>query len=189
MREEGRMSETRNTGISYLYRDGSNYKVDHEVVFAGAITLAGRDRLLGGLLPPDDPDEWGDLIPGQVGLPDLQNTFHRKEIAALEALLAPREGLAPDQIGPTERGRLETLLTDLRGTKPQWREGDDHIYHVITDIHLTEAPPTDPRTIEAFIEEVVRTEWDHEWRPAFYEEMVENYVAARDSEGPETGFA
>ena len=182
------MSETRNTEIRYLYRDGSNYKVDHQVIFKGAITLEGRDRLLGGLLPPDDPDEWGDLIPGQVGLPDLQNRFHVREIAALEALLAPQEGPARHQIGPTERDRLETLLTDLRGTKPQWREGDDHIYHVITDIGLTESPPTDPRTIDAFIEEVVRTEWDHAWRPAFYEEMVENYeaaVAAERGAGPD----
>lgn len=182
------MSDTRNTEIRYLYRDGSNYKVDHTVVFAGAITLAARDRLLGGLLPPDDPDEWGDLIPGQVGLPDLQSTFYRKEIVALEALLAPQDGPVQHQIDEAERSRLETLLEDMRGTKPQWREGDDHIYHVITEIRLTEAPPTDPRTIDAFIEEVVRIEWDHDWRPASYEEMVANYeaaVAAERGEGPD----
>lgn len=182
------MSDTRNTEIRYLYRDGSNYKVDHTVVFAGAITLAARDRLLGGLLPPDDPDEWGDLIPGQVGLPDLQSTFYRKEIAVLEALLAPQDGPVQHQIDEAERSRLETLLEDMRGTKPQWREGDDHIYHVITEIRLTEAPPTDPRTIDAFIEEVVRIEWDHDWRPASYEEMVANYeaaVAAERGEGPD----
>jgi hypothetical protein len=179
------MSDARNTEITYLYRDGSNYKVDHQVVFEGEITLAARDRLLGGLLPPDNPDEWGDLIPGQVGLPDLQNQFHRKEIAALEALLAPQEGAARRHIGETERARLELLLTELRNTKQQWREEDDHIYHAITDIRLTEAPPTDPRTIDAFIDEVVRTEWDHAWRPDFFKEMVDNYQDARAAEGPD----
>lgn len=53
------MTETRNTKITYLYRDGSNYKVDASVVFAGAITLSDRDRLLGAMLPAEDEELWG----------------------------------------------------------------------------------------------------------------------------------
>lgn len=182
------MSETRNTKITYLYRDGSNYKVDASVIFAGAITLGDRDRLLGGMLPPDDDDLWGVIIPGQVGLPDLQNRFGRKEVAMLEALLAPQERPVRTVIDPAERERYEALLAETRARKPQWRETDDHIFHEVTDITLTEEAPTDPRTILEFIAEVERVEWDDTWRPEFYPEMVANYEAARAQardDGPE----
>lgn len=179
------MSEPRNTAIIYQYRDGSNYKVGHTVVFSGSVTLHARDRLLAGLLPPDDPDGWGFLIPGQVGLPDLQNRFHQNEIRVLEALLAPPEGPVGLQIETAERERLEALLADMRATLPQWRETDDHIFHEVTDISLTQAVPTDPRGIDAFIEEVSATQWDEDWKPVFYDEMVENYVAASAAEGPD----
>jgi hypothetical protein len=179
------MSDPRNTAITYLYRDGSNYKVDHTVVFSGPITLHARDRLLAGLLPPDDPDGWGSIIPGQVGLPDLQNRFYLKEIRVLEALLAPSEGPVGLQIETAERERLEALKVEMRATLPQWRETDDHIFHEVTDISLTEHVPTDPRGIDAFIEEVSATEWDKDWKPVFYDEMVANYAAASAEEGPD----
>lgn len=179
------MSDPNNTAITYLYRDGSNYKVDHTVVFSGAIRLEARDRLLSGLLPPDDADGWGVLIPGQVGLPDLQNRFYRKEIATLEALLAPSEGPVQIRIDTSERERLEALLVEMKATRPQWRETDDHIYHEVTDIALTQAQPTDPRSIDAFIEEVGAVTWDTDWRPSFYAEMVANYEAASAAEGPD----
>ena len=184
------MSETRNTKITYLYRDGSNYKVDASVIFAGAITLGDRDRLLQGMLPSQDEDLWGTIILGQVGLPDLQNRFGQKEAAMIEALLAPSEGPVTNHIDTEERDRYETLLEDLRSRKPQWRDTDDHVYHEVTDIHLTEEAPTDPRTILEFIDEVSRVSWDETWRPSFYEEMVANYEAAiaqEADEGPENG--
>jgi hypothetical protein len=179
------MSDPRNTAITYLYRDGSNYKVDHTVVFSGPVTLQARDRLLAGLLPPDDPDGWGSIIPGQVGLPDLQNRFYQKEIRTLEALLSPSEGPVLNHIDTAERERLKALLTEMRETLPQWRETDDHIFHEVTDIILTEAPPTDPRSIDTFIDEVCVTQWDEDWRPVFYEEMVANYEAACVAKGPD----
>jgi hypothetical protein len=169
------VSETRNTKITYLYRDGSNYKIDASVIFAGAITLGDRDRLLQGMLPAHDEDVWGTIIPGQVGLADLQNRFGRKEIAMLEALLAPQDGPIRAPIDPDERARYEALLEETRAHKPQWREEDDHIFHEVTDIHLTEEAPTDPRTILEFIDEVERVSWDESWRPSVYEEMVANY--------------
>lgn len=172
------MTETRNTKITYLYRDGSNYKVDAAVVFAGAITLGDRDRLLAAMLPADDEDLWGVIIPGQVGLPDLQNRFGATEVAMLEALLAPQSGPVSVTVDPDERARYETLLKEARARKPQWREGDDHIFHEVTDIHLTEELPTDPRTIFEFIAEVGRVIWDETWRPSFYEEMVANHEEA-----------
>lgn len=182
------MSETRNTKFSYLYRDGSNYKVDVSVIFAGAITLGDRDRLLGGMMTPADQDLWGVIIPGQVGLADLQNRFGEKEVAMLEALLAPQEGPVRTAIDPAERERYETLLAEARARKPQWREGDDHVFHEVTDIHLTEEAPTDPRTILEFIAEVERVTWDEDWRPSFYEEMVDNYdeaIAREQTDSPD----
>lgn len=172
------MTETRNTKITYLYRDGSNYKVDASVIFAGAITLGDRDRLLGGMMTPADEDLWGVIIPGQIGLPDLQNRFGEKEVAMLEALLAPQEGPVRPVIDPAERERYETLLAEMRARKPEWREYDDHVFHEVTDITLTEGASTDPRSILEFIAEVERVEWDENWRPSFHEEMVANYKAA-----------
>lgn len=184
------MTETRNTKITYLYRDGSNYKVDASVVFAGAITLNDRDRLLGAMLPAEDEDLWGVIVPGQVGLEDLQNRFGRKEIEMLEALLAPQTGPVSAPIDPGERARYEALLEETRAHKPQWREEDDHVFHEVTDIHLTEEAPTDPRTILEFITEVEGVSWDETWRPSFYEEMVANHeeaLAREAGDGPDVG--
>jgi hypothetical protein len=58
-----------NTRLGYLYRDGSNYKQHHAVVFAGAITDAERRALLARL------DDGSYFIPSQVGLEDLQHRF------------------------------------------------------------------------------------------------------------------
>lgn len=182
------MSETRNTKLSYLYRDGSNYKVSGTVIFSGAITLGDRDRLLGGMLPSSDDDLWGVIIPGQVGLADLQDRFYEREIAMIEAMLAPQEGPVRTLIDPGERDRYQTLLKQMRATKPQWRDTDDHVFHQVTDIVLTLEPPTDPRSILEFISDVLRVDWDESWRPSFYEEMVANYEAAIASgkgDGPE----
>lgn len=182
------MSETRNTKITYLYRDGSNYKVDASVVFSGAITLADRDRLLQGMLPAQDEEVWGTIIPGQIGLPDLQNRFGQQEIVLLEALLAPQEGPVRTVVDVEERERYETLLAETRARKPQWRDNDDHVFHEVTDIILTEQAPTDPRSILEFIAQVERVEWDDSWRPSFYEEMIANYEAAilaANEDGPD----
>jgi hypothetical protein len=58
-----------NTRLTYLYRDASNYKQHHSVVFAGAITDEDRAALFGHL------DQGAYFIPSQVGLEDLQGRF------------------------------------------------------------------------------------------------------------------
>lgn len=57
----------KNTAVSYQYRDGSNYKANHVAIFAGEIT---HDEVL-RVLSTCDEGEW--FIPGQVGLPDIQD--------------------------------------------------------------------------------------------------------------------
>lgn len=179
------MSDPRNTALTYRYRDGSNYKIQRTVIFAGPITLGARDRLIGSMIMPEDEDLWGVIIPGQVGLQDLQNQFHQEEIRMLEGILAPQQGPVQAPIAEADRIRFETLISELRSTRPMWREDEDHIYHDVIDIVLTERAPTDPRRIEDFIAEVGRVTWDHDWRPSFHAEMVANYEASlRASDDP-----
>lgn len=58
-----------NTRITYLYRDGSNYKQSESVVIQGELTFAEVEPYL---------DEGEYFIPGQVGLEDLQHRFGGK---------------------------------------------------------------------------------------------------------------
>lgn len=58
-----------NTRLTYMYRDGANYKQLEVVVFAGAITPQDRAALF------DHLDEGTWFIPSQVGLEDLQARF------------------------------------------------------------------------------------------------------------------
>ena len=53
-----------NTKISYLYRDGSNYKMPNEAVIAGIVTKQQVAVIMNCL----DCGEY--FIPGQVGLPE-----------------------------------------------------------------------------------------------------------------------
>jgi len=65
--EELDNSDLPNTKIVYEYRDASNYKTNDEVVLAGKIDHELLSKMLaklqGGMF----------FIPGQVGLPDIQN--------------------------------------------------------------------------------------------------------------------
>ena len=179
------MTDPRNTSITYRYRDGANYKVARTVIFAGPITLEMRDRLIGAMMPPEDEDLWGVIIPGQIGLQDLQNQFYVDGIRGLEAILAPQTGPVQAPLAETDRLRFETLLEGMRATRPMWRPDEDHIFHDVTDISLTERAPTDPRSIEAFVAQVEGVTWDPDWLPPFHAEMVENYEASlRASDDP-----
>lgn len=62
-------SPTANTKISYIYRDAGNCKQYTDVVLTGVISPQELSVLYGHL------DEDHCFVPGQVGLPDLQNSF------------------------------------------------------------------------------------------------------------------
>jgi len=104
------MSETRNTKLSYLYRDGSNYKVAGTVIFSGAITLGDRDRLLGGMLPSSDDDLWGVIIPGQVGLADLQDRFYEREVRSSSSSLMCCGSTGMKAGGPASMRRWSQIM-------------------------------------------------------------------------------
>ncbi|WP_264772600.1 hypothetical protein [Defluviimonas salinarum] len=164
-----------NTGIEYLYCDGDNYKVRRRVVFAGAITLEGHDRIamaaIGG-----DADDRLEFIPGQVGLPDLQKSFYVREIEVIDAILASDEA-APvvNRIDTAERQRYADLRAGMAATRPRWDPDKDHPVHLIDDIGLTEEVPTDPRDIATFIREMEAVSWDLGYLPPFHAEMEANH--------------
>lgn len=61
--------EGANTEISYQYRDSSNFKADGSVVFAGTPAPGETEALISCM------NEEARFVPGQVGLPDLQDSF------------------------------------------------------------------------------------------------------------------
>ena len=56
----------KNTKISYLYRDASNYKAFREEVLAGTLTKAKVDKIKSRLIDGEY------FVPSRVGLDDLQ---------------------------------------------------------------------------------------------------------------------
>lgn len=62
-----------NTKIRYMYRDGSNFKASHALVLAGTLTPEQiREAMTAGNGGVHDEPQF---IPGQIGLPDLQDAF------------------------------------------------------------------------------------------------------------------
>lgn len=174
------MSEReKNTKLVYQYRDGDNYKVARSVVFEGAITLEMRDKLQNAMLEGDGAvsDAYGVdgfFIPGQVGLPDLQDQFYSQELAVLDAILSEEPGPEGDQ-----RAHLQDLRDQMAATKPLWSPTSDHIYHTIEEISLTDQPATETKSIEDFVDDFCDTGWNHEYLPPCYEVMHQNFLEAQ----------
>lgn len=62
-----------NTQLTYMYRDGSNYKTSRTVTFSGGPV---NPSMLNALILACDASEGNpSIIPGQVGLKDLQDSF------------------------------------------------------------------------------------------------------------------
>jgi hypothetical protein len=169
----------RNTRFEYLYRDGANYKRSGFAVFAGEASLEIRDRIIRCAVDPE-PDGYGSFIPGQVGLPDLQDQFMKAEIRMIDAILASAE----DTSGPVRNGvpeeeisRYRALRADMAAMTPRWDPEIDHPFHEIIDIILTDEAPTDPRGIEAFAAEMEAATWDPGYLPPFHDEMLAAHEA------------
>jgi hypothetical protein len=159
----------KNTAITYMYRDGDNYKACATAVFAGVLSIDQKATLLAGL---DDPEssETGFFIPGQVGLKDLQNSFHDQPRAVIEAALV-------GETDPHLIGEIEAQLGELDKNPCRWDPESDHVWHDLIDIEPTDKEPTDERSIEAFVSEMSAAEWDASYEPPFYDEMVRNQEA------------
>lgn len=63
--------EGRNTALSYIYRDGANYKTDHKIVLGGDVSKADVKLIYACCMLEAHPY----FIPGQIELPDLQDGF------------------------------------------------------------------------------------------------------------------
>jgi hypothetical protein len=170
---------SRNTSFEYVYRDGDNYKVSGVAVFAGEVDLEMRDTILRNAVDPE-PDGYGSFIPGQVGLPDLQDQFHKAEIRMIDAILASTEAVAgpmKNEIPAEEISRYRALREDLAAVKLRWNPETDHPFHEITDIRLTDASPTDPRPVAWFAAQMAAAVWDPAYLPPFHAELLANHEA------------
>lgn len=168
---------SRNTSFEYVYRDGDNYKVSGVAVFAGEIDLATRDMILRNAVEPE-ADGYGSFIPGQVGLPDLQNQFHQAEIRMIDAILASTEaGPVRNGVPAEEISRYRALREDLAAMKLRWDPERDHPFHEITEIRLTESAPTDPRPVAWFAAQMAAAVWDPDYLPPFHAELLANHEA------------
>lgn len=168
---------TQNTAFFYLYRDGDNYKVAGKAVFSGPCSLELRDRI-SRAAENGGEDDYGQFIPGQVGLPDLQNQFYKAEIQVIDAMLSAAEQTespARLAISGEDVESWKALRKDMAETRPQWNPNRDHPFHEITEFSLTKDAPTDPRSIEEFAADMERTVWDPEYLPPFHAEMLANY--------------
>lgn len=63
------MSVKKNTKFSYFYRDADNYKSHHDLILEGTLSQAEKKAIL------DATDIGGGFIPGQIGLPELQDAL------------------------------------------------------------------------------------------------------------------
>lgn len=69
-----------------------------------------------------------------------------------------------------------------------WRDDEDHIFHDVTDITLTDQDPTDPRSILDLIAEMEKVVWDLTWLPSFHAQMVANlkeHLHTQQMSGPD----
>jgi len=168
---------TQNTALYYIYRDGDNYKVAGKAVFSGPCSLELRDRISRAAADGGD-DDYGQFIPGQVGLPDLQNTFYQAEIKVIDAMLSAAEKTESPvrlAINGADVESWKALRKDMAMTRPQWNPDRDHPFHEITEISLTKDAPTDPRSIEEFAAQMEKTVWNPEYLPPFHAEMLANF--------------
>lgn len=63
-----------NTRVSYMYRDGSNYKQYEAAIFVGEITDEQRAMISAGMENAAGPDE-DSILPFQIGLEVLYDRF------------------------------------------------------------------------------------------------------------------
>jgi hypothetical protein len=118
----------KNTAIEFSYTDYGGWSASNRVVIAGEMTKEMIESMKAKLLhnmcfSHPDPEKYGQIIPGQIALPDLQ-----------------------DRVGNPGRS---------------WDE-DDHIFHVVDDISLTDDEPTLSSAYDAeFVHgRIMEIKWD-----------------------------
>lgn len=163
----------KNTSLAYMYRDADNFKQSKVVILAGEITDSMLSRIKAALgTNVDQAEELGSFIPGQVGLPDLQNQFSENEITMIDVLLS---AMTDD-----ERQNFEAMIDRNAFEKPQWNNERDHIWHEMLSLDLVDHMPTVEMRIEDFVSALEAVTWDENYKPPFYEEMCANFEAAQN---------
>lgn len=111
-----------NTCFTYTYRDGSNFKVSTDVILPGHLSDAQKMAIF------EKADaEYGQpsIIPGQIGLPDLQDNFHGVSFWKDDSdhpwhLL---EGISDTDAEVTDNQQFTALATFIMVEKVIWDQG------------------------------------------------------------------
>lgn len=126
-----------NTKISYLYRDGGNYKVWNEVVIKGELSAEQIERIL----ECADGDGWldGSFIPSRIGLPE--KTMEDEGFSYDEELDTPwfeidEDGFESTEEDPTVDMTPEELVAAFERCAGHWQNPTSDPVKMAT-IHFT----------------------------------------------------
>ena len=152
-----------NTKITYRYRDASNNKAEGAAVLRGTADSAVLISFIESLAPSGDPGIMGFFVPGQIGLPDLQDRFSAQTRAILQHLV--------DQEPVTTHAEVIDAAFSETGTDASWYP-DDGPWHEVLEITSTPEMPTLQVTFAELTEVVGATSWDPDYRPTFDPETI-----------------
>lgn len=135
------------TRLVYQYRDGANYKTAHSVVVEGRMSpLMAR-----AILACCDADTDASFVPGQVGLPDLQDSFSGCD-----------SYWDPDLDHPFH----EVLAIELTREPANLVDSSDR-------------PLTTHDLMERFLDVGLAGGWNDDYLPPFHAEMAQRYQRGR----------
>ena len=111
---------TTNTRITYLYRDADNYKFPQEFVVRGKATDEDK-RFLNDFI--GSPDDGGNFIPEQVGLPLNRGGYEISEADHCWGELDAIDGITLTEQAPTEEITWEEVMDRFRAAKDEgWKD-------------------------------------------------------------------
>ncbi len=143
------------TRLTYMYRDGSNNKTSKSVVFPGRLHY--RDlKLIAACCDRQEGDHFY-FIPGEVEMPDLQDSF----------------------------AGCESEWDDDRDHPFHQISAVEMVSEPVDDDVLSETPAEDLSAM--FLEVAKRGGWGSNYRPHFYEEMAGRRAARLAREAREAG--
>lgn len=104
-----------NTRISYLYRDGCNYKVHNEAVVKGTITKEQADEIYNCTYA-------GSFIPEDVGLPENRFDDYGPDDTDWFELYKPEEAFCSTTDEPTVDMTVDELVSHFAAMRDKWKK-------------------------------------------------------------------
>ena len=110
-----------NTGISYLYRDASNYKEQNYAVVEGEITQDQIDTIMDCL--SDRADDYGYFIPFQVGLDEERpGAFDEEDDHVWFELYEDSFEIVDRPVTTWPQMTVEELVENFEAARDNWDE-------------------------------------------------------------------